>query len=193
MINWNNLSNAEQRYVKSLEPHFNVIVDEFKSALTTVKDRTSSSALGNKLTKVFNLDPDLIKIGLSAMVREKIIEGIESKRKMGCRKIAEIKLANDFVCGDTQAPKRMGRISRGEVKEVFEARKSSSPSIEVKPLSEASSKYRELKVLKDCIKSKCMDCQGEDRAAVKGCTIKSCPLFLVRPFQQKIADLNQQE
>lgn len=36
-----------------------------------------------------------------------------------------------------------------------------------------------------CIKAMCLECVGFDRAAVTKCTAWACPLWNVRPFQEK--------
>jgi len=39
--------------------------------------------------------------------------------------------------------------------------------------------------LRKSINAKCFDCSGSQIEEVKQCTVKSCPLWLVRPYQEK--------
>jgi hypothetical protein len=40
--------------------------------------------------------------------------------------------------------------------------------------------------LRMSINAKCYDCSNSQTIEIKHCTVKSCPLWLVRPYQEKL-------
>lgn len=39
--------------------------------------------------------------------------------------------------------------------------------------------------MREAIKAKCLDCCAYQKEEIKGCTVKSCPLWNIRPYQEK--------
>lgn len=39
---------------------------------------------------------------------------------------------------------------------------------------------------RQAIKAQCLDCVGEDKAAVRECNVSTCPLWRFRPYQRKV-------
>ena len=106
-----------------------------------------------------------------AMVRAKEMQ-INTKTKPGKRGNAALGTLSNKGTRTTRANKLVAFATS------FDAMRRSFPSLSLPVIQKAQNGS-----IKAAVKLKCYDCSGFQKAEIKHCTVSSCPLYPIRPYQ----------